>query len=165
MNFADILTEHARNRPDHPAIEEGARTVTYGEIDALVDAAAANLQAAGLEPGDIVAVLLDDSVDHLVILCALARAGAVILSLNSAASKTELKQSLASVAVKAVITPGFRLPGGDLLWLRAKDICRPAPKPFDGQGAGKDDPVMLIQSSVRARKFRPSEYEIASARG
>ena len=61
MNITDILTEHARNRPDHPAIEDGERIVTYGGLDRLVDGAAANLQAAGIEPGDTVALLLGES--------------------------------------------------------------------------------------------------------
>ena len=147
MNIADILAEHARDRAEHPAIEDGARIVTYGELEALVDAAAANLRAAGIEPGAIVAVLLEDSADHVVILCALARVGAVIFSLNSNASKNELEASLASVAVKAAITPGGRLSDNDLLWLRTKDICQPAKRSFDGKSAGDDDPVMLIQSS------------------
>lgn len=147
MNIADNLAEHAKNRADHPAIEDGARTVTYGELDGLVDGAAANLQAAGIEPGDTVAVLLDDSTDHLIILCALARVGAVIFSLNSNASKTELEASLASVAVKAAITAGLKFEDRELLWLRAKDICQPATRPFNGRNAGDDDPLMLIQSS------------------
>lgn len=147
MNIADILTEHARGRAGHPAIEDGARVVSYGELDGLVDAAAANLQGAGIEPGDIVAVLLEDSVEHLVILCALARAGAVIFSLNSNASVAELEKSLASVMVKAVIALGSKLPGSALLWLNARDIFQPSPQPFDGSSAGDDDPLMLIQSS------------------
>ena len=92
MNIADILIEHARDRAGHPAIEDGDRIVTFGELDDLVDTAAANLQAAGVEPGNIVAVLLDDSADHLIILCALARVGAVIFSLNASASRPELQQ-------------------------------------------------------------------------
>ena len=147
MNITAILTEHASSRSGHPAIEDGERIVTYGDLGGLVDAAAANLQVAGVGVGDIVAVLLDDTADHLIILCALARAGAVIFSLNSAASKQELEQSLASVSVKAVITPGSRLPSGELLWLRAEDICRPSQNSFDGPSAGGADPVMLVQSS------------------
>lgn len=147
MNITDFLTEYARSRSSHPAIEDGERIVTYGELDGLVDAAAANLQAAGIEPGDIVAILLDDSADHLTILCAMARIGAVIFSLNAAASKAELEKSLASAPVKAVITAGSGLSGGEFLWLRAKDICRPAAQPFDGKSARDGGPLMLIQSS------------------
>ncbi|TDI55169.1 MAG: long-chain fatty acid--CoA ligase [Alphaproteobacteria bacterium] len=147
MNITDVLSEHAHNRTEHPAIEDGERIVTYGELDGLVDAAAANLHAAGIEPGDTIAILLDDSADHLIILCALAQVGAVLFSLNSNASKVELENSIASVPVKAVISLGPRLSDDGLLWLRAKDICQPAARPFDGKSAGNDDPLMLNQSS------------------
>ena len=103
MNITDILTAHARTRPDYPAIEDGERIVTYAEIDAAVSDAACNLQAAGIGAGDIVAVMLPDSADHLVILCALARAGAVIFSLNPSLSKVVMGRSLNSVPVKAVV--------------------------------------------------------------
>ena len=103
MNIADILREHAQNRPDHPAIEDGERVVTYAELEALVDAAAANLQAAGIGAGDIVGIMLPDSADHLIILYALARSGAVIFTLSATASKDEIEMALASVPVKATI--------------------------------------------------------------
>ncbi len=164
MNIADILSEHARDRAGHPAIEDGARVVTYGELDDLANAAAANLQVAGIEPGDTVAVLLEDSADHLIILCALARAGAVAFSLNLNVSKAELASSLSSVAVKAVITFGGRLFDNDLLWLRAGDICQSASPPFDGKITGDDDPLMLIQSSGTTgapKSFLRSHAELA----
>ncbi|NKB48780.1 MAG: AMP-binding protein [Alphaproteobacteria bacterium] len=147
MNITDILAEHARNRPRHPAIEDGERIVTYGALDGLVNAAAANLYAAGIKPGGIVAIQLNDSADHLVILCALARVGAVIFSLNAAISRAELEKSIESVAVKAVIMTAPQLAGGDRLWLMPKDICRPKSKPFEEPVVGGVDPVMLIQSS------------------
>lgn len=147
MNIADTLAEHALNRADRPAIEDGDRVVLYGDLDGYVSAAAGNLQHAGIKPGDVVAILLDDSIEHLIALCALARCGAVIFSLHPAVSKTELKNSLAAAGATAVMTSGGRLPGGDLNWLRVQDICQPCSTPFDGYGTGDDDPVMLIQSS------------------
>jgi acyl-CoA synthetase (AMP-forming)/AMP-acid ligase II len=147
MNIVEILSDHARNRPDHPAIEDGARIVTYGELDGLVDAAAANLDAAGVRQGHVVAVLLNESADHLVILCALARIGAVIFSLNAALSKNETQKSLASVAVDAVIAHDHTAPGDGLNVLMAENICRPTTATFDRPDVGDKDPVMLIQSS------------------
>ncbi|NNE85043.1 MAG: acyl--CoA ligase [Alphaproteobacteria bacterium] len=147
MNISDILADHARNRPDHPAIEDGARIVTFGALDGLVDDAAPNLQAAGIEPGDIVAIALEDSADHLITLCALARAGAVIFSASAGASEAGFAKSLDSVAAKAVITSGARSPGGERLWLYAKDLCQPAAVSFKRPATGDGDPVMLIQSS------------------
>lgn len=147
MNISDILSEHARNRPDHPAIEDGVRIVTYGALDGLVDAAAANLQTAGIKPGDTVAIAMEDSADHLIILCALARVGAVIFSVSATASESELATSLDSAAAKAVVTSSVRLPGGERLWLHAKDICQPAAISFERPATGDGDAVMLIQSS------------------
>ena len=60
MNITDIYTEHAGARPDHAAIEDGGRVVSYAELDAACNAAAPNLQAAGIQPGDIIAVMLPD---------------------------------------------------------------------------------------------------------
>jgi acyl-coenzyme A synthetase/AMP-(fatty) acid ligase len=147
MNIVEILTDHARNRPDHPAIEDGARIVTYGELDGLVDTAAANLQVAGIRPGDTVAIALEDSADHLIILCALARVGAVIFSVSATASESELAKSLHSAAAKAVIASGARSPGGERLWLCAGNICQPGASSFERPVTGDGDPVMLIQSS------------------
>jgi acyl-CoA synthetase (AMP-forming)/AMP-acid ligase II len=147
MNIVDILSDHARNRPDHPAIEDGARIVTYGALDGLVDGAAANLQAAGIKPGDIVAIALEDSADHLIILCALARVGAVIFSVSMGASEVELAKSLDSAAATAVIASGARSQGRERLWLQLKDICQPSTNSMGVSGAEDKDPVMLIQSS------------------
>ena len=147
MNVADILSEHARTRPHHPAIEDGARTVTYGELDKLVDAAAANLQAAGIGRGDLVAVLLDDSIDHLTILCALARVGATIFSLNATASELELEASVAGVSAKAIVLETPRQLGRGLLPLDTRKLLQEPRAPFRKTSAGGDDPLMLIQSS------------------
>jgi acyl-CoA synthetase (AMP-forming)/AMP-acid ligase II len=51
MNIAAILQEQARRAGDRPAIVEAERTITYAELDAAVEAATADLAAAGLAPG------------------------------------------------------------------------------------------------------------------
>jgi len=103
MNITDFHTGHAQARPGHAAIEDGGRVISYVDLDTACNAAAANLQAAGIGPGDMVAVMLPDGADHLIILCALARAGAVIYSLSPAASKAGIAASLETLTVKAVI--------------------------------------------------------------
>ena len=81
MNISHSISEHALARPDHPAIEDGDRVITYAELDRRVDGAAANLYAAGITPGDVVGVMLPDSAEYLITLLALARAGAVIMAI------------------------------------------------------------------------------------
>ncbi len=93
MNIADALTEHAERRPDHPAIVDGARTITYADLDPLVHRTAAHLGALGVGPGDIVGVALGDNADHLVLLYGVARLGAAILPMDvrwTPAEKTRL---------------------------------------------------------------------------
>ena len=82
MNITDPLAHHARALVDRPAIVHEERVVLYRDLDALVRRSASALYSLGLAPGDVAGVALRDSVEHLVILCALARAGIVILPLD-----------------------------------------------------------------------------------
>lgn len=147
MNITDVYAELALTRPHHPAIEDGAHGVTYGDLAPAVDAAAANLRASGIAAGDIVAVKLADSPDHLIILCALARAGAIVFSLNSFVSKTDLDHSLGSVAVKALIARDAPDVAAGVLCLTPGDIRRPTSMPFERPDHSDDHPLVLNQSS------------------
>ncbi len=82
MNIADDLTEHAGRRPDHPAIVDDDRVMTYATLASRVDRTAAHLRAAGIGEGSVVGVCLKDTAEHLVILYGLARLGAVILPMD-----------------------------------------------------------------------------------
>ena len=51
MNIAAILQEQARRSGDRLAIVEPGRTISYAKLDRAVEAATADLAAAGLQPG------------------------------------------------------------------------------------------------------------------
>ena len=60
FNLAVILSESARRAPDYPvAVFDGGR-LTYRQLDQASDRLAANLAAAGIGPGDQVALQLPD---------------------------------------------------------------------------------------------------------
>jgi acyl-CoA synthetase (AMP-forming)/AMP-acid ligase II len=82
MNISHTLHHHAATRADHPALIRGEERVTYGELDALVSQTSRHLGELGLERGEVVGVALSDSIDHVVIMFALARAGMVMLPLD-----------------------------------------------------------------------------------
>ncbi|MDA0231127.1 MAG: class I adenylate-forming enzyme family protein [Proteobacteria bacterium] len=162
MNLSDILDHHALARPDHPAIEDGARLITYGELARLVRERAASLHAVGIRHGDTVALMLPDSADHLITLYALARVGAIIFSLSDSGSRRDVEESLAGVSVDAVIAPrakisataigaesgeGPRPFGKDLLNIAAEDLLRTGAPPVDAPDIGDDAPILLVQSS------------------
>jgi amino acid adenylation domain-containing protein len=54
-----LALSQARRTPDAPAVLDGERTVTYGELAAMTGRLAAALQAAGVRPGEPVAVCLE----------------------------------------------------------------------------------------------------------
>ena len=94
-NLADQLALHARQRPTKTAIVHGERTIDYRTLDLGVRRRAARLLDLGVQPGQIVGVALRDSIEHLLMLYAVARAGAVILPMDCRWREFE-KQRLAS---------------------------------------------------------------------
>ncbi len=98
----------ARLGPHRPAIVAAERTVTYGELDAWADRLARALLARGLAPGDRVATLTENSVEHVVVLFACARAGLILAPLNWHLSDDELSTQLALFAPALVLVSAAR---------------------------------------------------------
>lgn len=112
MNITETFAHHARAVPDRPALVHGERVLPYRELDPLVSRTVAHLHSLGLAPGDVVGVALKDSIDHLVILSALARAGIVILPLDWRWTPDEQARVMAHFgAGKALVEPGRPVPG------------------------------------------------------
>ncbi|MEO8145520.1 MAG: AMP-binding protein [Betaproteobacteria bacterium] len=107
MNITETFAHHARAVPDRPAIVHGERVVLYRDLDALVSRAAAHLYSLGLAQGDVAGVALRDSIEHLVILAAMARAGIVILPLDWRWTPAEQERVVAHFgAQKVLVEPG-----------------------------------------------------------
>ncbi len=82
MNLADILDNHAERRPDRPAVEHAGGIVTHGEFADLTRRWAAHLADRGMGAGDLIGLDLEDTVEHVIALHAIARLGAVILPMD-----------------------------------------------------------------------------------
>jgi long-chain acyl-CoA synthetase len=54
--IGDLVREHARARPAQPALLQGGSTLSWGELDALMDRIAAGLQRDRVLPGQAVAL-------------------------------------------------------------------------------------------------------------
>jgi acyl-CoA synthetase len=72
-----LLAGHAARRPDDFALRDGTRRLTWAELKAIVDAVAADLDAAGLKRGERVAVWLPNRVEAVTVLLACSRQGYV----------------------------------------------------------------------------------------
>src|ERR1700722_16509004 len=76
-NLSDAIFHFAQVRPDSPAIHEGTSTVTYRELAGLVANATVYLRDLGVRPGELLGLSLPTNADHVILLFAAMRLGAV----------------------------------------------------------------------------------------
>lgn len=136
MNIVGVILNHARTRPDAPALVEGGRTVDFRQLAALVERTAAHLGALGLVRGDRVGLCLKDTAAHLVALLAVARIGAVAVPLDWRARAAENARFVEGLGLPRVLAePDSRLPAGcpavpiDAEWHNAVAAAEPAAAP------------------------------------
>ncbi len=75
--MGEALRAMARRQPDAPAFISDERSLTFGELDSLSERLGAALLREGLDPGDRVIVQLGTTVDTVVALMGLYKAGLV----------------------------------------------------------------------------------------
>ncbi|MBT3553460.1 MAG: AMP-binding protein [Rhodospirillaceae bacterium] len=158
-NMALALEENARRRGGHPAIIEGERTITYRELDDHVRRIAGHLGDQGVGEGDIVGVCLRDCADHLMILYAVARLGAVILPLDWRWTEPEKLNVAQFFGVALVIAePAASLAGVpsiemDAAWQAAIAARRPDSPCAEG---GARPVVLSLSSGTTGRPKGPA---------
>jgi amino acid adenylation domain-containing protein len=80
----EIFEDWVRRTPDAVAAVHGTRRVTYAELNAAATVVAAALQAAGVQPEDMVAVVADRSIDWLAAIIGIFKAGGAYLPVDPA---------------------------------------------------------------------------------
>lgn len=103
MFAGDLLKERARITPDRLAlvsVEAGVR-LTYAELDARADAAAATLSSR-LQPGDRFGILAWNCVEFLELFFGAGRAGVIAVPLSTRATPHELAGIAADCGMKAL---------------------------------------------------------------
>lgn len=92
MNVGDLVAEAAASSPARPAIIESrdGRSVTWGALEDRVAATAAHLLAGGTRPGDVVAVVVPNSIAFAVAYWGALRAGATVVPVNPGYTPPEI---------------------------------------------------------------------------
>ena len=119
------LAAHAAARPAHPAIVCGARRMTYGEFDGLVNRVAHALAARGVQAGGRVALLLPNGPEFLAVTHAAGKLGALAVPINHRWRRDEIAYLLADAAPAALILDAAFLEEGAAARAAAG---RPAPE-------------------------------------
>jgi acyl-CoA synthetase (AMP-forming)/AMP-acid ligase II len=153
VNVGSWVAAQAAQRPDHPAlvVAGSAERVSYAELDARVDRAAAALGALGIGPGDRVAAALRSEPLFLELYFAAARLGAIFVPLNTRLAPPELAFQIGDCRASAVIrcedvnlamTGAARVLGrGEFLALRPERAQPPPPLP------GGERPQVILYTS------------------
>jgi long-chain acyl-CoA synthetase len=103
-NLAGLVRSAARSRPGGPALIFRSGRITWAELDARVDRAAAALLGLGLRRGDRVGLQLGNTPDFAIGYFGTLRAGLVSVPLNTGYTGRELRHLLADSGARALIT-------------------------------------------------------------
>ena len=94
FTLAQLVRDHAAERPDHPAFKDETRSITFGELDERSSRIAAALLTAGVRPGDRVALLMKNAIEYFEVLFACSKVDAIAVGLNWRLNPRELEPIL-----------------------------------------------------------------------
>jgi amino acid adenylation domain-containing protein len=115
-----MLEEGARKWPDKVAVVAGDQKATYAELDEAANQLGHALQGAGVRRGDRVVILVDSSVEAVVSIFGVLKAGATFVMLHTGTRRDRLAFILESAEATALITESIRV-------RHATDVLNAAP--------------------------------------
>jgi long-chain acyl-CoA synthetase len=115
----DAVLASCRLHPEKTALVDasGGRRLTYAEYGEAVEALARGLVAAGLKPGEVVAIFLCNSWEFCVAYHAATLAGAIPTLLNPSYREREVRYQLGNSGAVLLITDGPNIAGMNLAGL------------------------------------------------
>ncbi|MDP9117769.1 MAG: long-chain fatty acid--CoA ligase [Actinomycetota bacterium] len=114
FNLATMLHESALATPDAPALRFAGQTISYAELDDQSGRFAAGLGAAGLTPGQVVAIQLPNLPHFVVAYFGTLKAGLTALPLNPLLKSREIAYHLTDSQARMLVTyEGFLEEAGD----------------------------------------------------
>ena len=110
MRVERFLEDSAHRFPSKVALVVGDTRIAYADLEHMADRLAWALRQRGVERGDRVVIILDNSVEAVASLFATLKTGAVFSLVNPATKADKLAYILNNCRAKAVITHARQLP-------------------------------------------------------
>lgn len=79
--ISELIHLHAVHRPQHPAYIQDGQTLTYQELDQMMDLVVTSLQRNQIQAGDAIAICASTSLDYVIVFLGALRAGVVVAPL------------------------------------------------------------------------------------
>ncbi|MHA3704261.1 long-chain-fatty-acid--CoA ligase [Jatrophihabitans sp. YIM 134969] len=102
-DLSAVLLATAEKFPDRPAVKLDDVVLTYADLVAQARKVAGGLQAAGIEPGDRIALVLPNVLAYPVTFYGAQFAGAVVVPLNPLLKAREIEYFLEDSGAKAIV--------------------------------------------------------------
>lgn len=109
--LSDLLSEAAARAPDAPAVIDGDRSLTYGELEAAANRIAGLLRRSGVRPGHRVGLHLEKSIEAVAGIYGVLRSGAAYVPVDPGAPRLRCAGILADAEVSCLIVDRARLAG------------------------------------------------------
>lgn len=149
----EMLVRAAAERPGSLAYVDGECRRTYAQLDSAANALAGGLASRGVQPGDRVALLLDNRGHFAEAFFGILRAGAIAVPLNVRQQKGELEYLIGHAEAKVIIHESRlseRLPAAKAVPSVRHRICV-------GEAVPGSDPLDTLKSSTRPQITSPGE--------
>lgn len=104
VTVSDLISHHARSRPDAPAFVTPDHRMTWSQYELVSARLAGAMAGTGLEPGERVAVLLDDGASVHTAFAANEKAGLITVGIGARAGEREIRHMLEKTSASALVT-------------------------------------------------------------
>ncbi|MEU1268505.1 amino acid adenylation domain-containing protein [Streptomyces sp. NPDC005799] len=104
MRIHEIFALQASRRPRKTAVRCGEEQISYGALESRATLLAKQLRDSGVRNGDRVAVCLDRSIDLIVSILAVLKAGAAYVPIDPSHPARRINRNVADARVNTVIT-------------------------------------------------------------
>ncbi|PZH20818.1 hypothetical protein C1I97_00810 [Streptomyces sp. NTH33] len=149
----DALERRAAQRPERPAVVTAGAVLGYGDLAARARDTAGALRAAGVAPGDMVAVAASRGAEQITAVLGALTAGAVYVPVDPDWPADRVRYVLADTAAAAVLTTADRQEGLSALTGAPLLVAGTPPRDGSSQVSGPEparnpgDPAYVIYTS------------------
>lgn len=152
QTLAEVLSAVADRYPDNEAYVEGSQRLSFGQWIARADALVGHIRRLGIQPGDVVAVLLPPSIDYAICYAAVTRAGAIMTGINLRLGPEEIGAILQRAQPKLlIVAEDARLPAsaGVIPILRRDALATivTSGESAEPHVGAADDPAIIVWTS------------------
>jgi len=152
-----LLAERANRQPDHTFLVNGNERWTYARAEQQAAALARGLCALGLRPGDRLGIILPNLVQYVIAIFAAAKAGLILVPINTRRNKAEVSARLSKTQPSAVITDADHLPMMRELRLDVPELKHVIALEGDADGAIGFESLLAATAISRLPEIDPTD--------